>query len=58
MNIGEHVEGCTSPIGLMVDTLLLSFLSPDHTILAIKLIGFVLGIVVLEQTYRVAVATF
>ena len=52
MNPGEHVEGCTSPLHLALVTLFLRFLTPDQTLWAEKLLGTVIGILVLVQVRR------
>ena len=47
MNPGEHVEGCTSPLHLLLVTLLLRFCSPDQTLWVEKFLGIGIGIAVL-----------
>ena len=53
MNPGEHVEGCTSPLHLVLVTFLLRFCSPDQTLWAEKLLGLAIGIAVLVLTWRI-----
>ena len=53
MNPGEHVEGCTSPLHLVLVTSLLHFYSPDQTLWVEKFLGIGTGIAVLVLTWRI-----
>lgn len=52
MNPGERVEGCTSPLHLWVVTALLKALSLDGAIWSLKVLGFFLGLGVLQGTAK------
>ena len=53
MNPGEHVEGCTSPLHLVLVTSLLRFCSPGQTLWAQKILGIGIGAAVLVLTWRI-----
>lgn len=54
INAGERVEGYTSPLHLWYLTILMRFLSPDQALFATKVLGCILGVVVLRQTQMLA----
>jgi hypothetical protein len=54
MNVGERVDGCTSPLQLWLTTLLLRYASPDQTLFALKALGIVLGIAVMARSRSLA----
>ena len=53
-NLGEHVNGCTSFFGLVLTTILSDFFSIDTSIVVLKILGIVAGLVILWQIQRIA----